>query len=75
MSKEPEQPSPKKPLNSYVRFSALGIQMALTILVMTWAGSKLDHYLGLKTPVFTLILALLSSAGTMYYFIREVSKK
>ena len=75
MSKEPVQPSPKKQLNSYVRFSALGIQMAMTILIMTWAGSKLDKYLGMKFPLFTLILALLSSAGSLYYFIREVSKK
>jgi hypothetical protein len=75
MSKEPVQPSPKKQLNSYVRFSALGIQMALTILIMTWAGSKLDKYVGMKIPVFTLVFALLSATGSMYYFIREVSKK
>lgn len=75
MSKEPAQPSPKKPLNSYVRFSALGIQMALTIVLMTWAGVKLDKRLGMDFPVFTLTLALLSSVGSMVYFIRQASKK
>lgn len=67
--------SPKKQLDNYIRFSAMGLQMGATIFLMTWAGAKLDAWLALKFPVFTLVFALASVSGVLYYFIREVSKK
>lgn len=74
MLKEPPKNSPKKQLDRYIRFSAIGLQMAMTILLLSWAGVKLDQYLGLKIPVFTLVLSLASVAGSLYYFIKQVTK-
>ncbi len=65
----------KKPLNDYARYSAMGFQMAVIIFLSTWGGVKLDEFLELKIPVFTLTFALLSVILSMYYFIRGVSKK
>ncbi|MFN8155764.1 MAG: hypothetical protein U0Y08_15825 [Bacteroidia bacterium] len=42
---------------------------------MTWAGIKLDAWLHLKFPAFTLLFALLSVTGVLYYFIKQVSAK
>ncbi len=53
----------------------MGLQMGLTIFCMTWAGIKLDRYLQLTFPAFTLLFALSSVAGVLYYFIRQVTKK
>jgi hypothetical protein len=53
----------------------MGFQMAVIIFLSTWGGVKLDEFLHLKIPVFTLTFALLSVVLTMYYFIRGVSKK
>lgn len=53
----------------------MGLQMGLTIFCMTWAGLKLDRYLELTFPAFTLVFALSSVTGVMYYFIRQVTKK
>lgn len=75
MSTETPKNSPKKQLDSYIRFSAMGLQMGLTILCMTWAGIKLDRYLQLQFPAFTLLFALSSVAGVLYYFIRQLTKK
>jgi len=53
----------------------MGLQMGATIFIMTYAGVKLDEYLQLKFPAFTLALALFSVTGVIYYFIRSVTKK
>ncbi len=75
MPSEAPKNSPKKQLDNYVRFSAMGLQMGATIFLMTWAGIKLDAWLHLKFPAFTLLFALLSVTGVLYYFIKQVSAK
>lgn len=75
MANDPQKNSPKKPLNNYIRYSSMGLQMGMTIFCMAWAGVKLDQYLELTFPAFTLVLTLASVAGVMYYFIKQVSKK
>lgn len=75
MATDPTKNLPKKPLNNYLRYSSMGLQMGMTILCMAWAGVKLDQYLKLTFPIFTLVLTLASVAGVMYYFIKQVSKK
>ena len=75
MASDQHQNSPKKPLNNYIRYSSMGIQMGATIFLMTWAGVKIDEYLQLKFPAFTLFFALFSVAGVMYYFIKQITKK
>lgn len=72
----PKFNSKKKPLNDYVRYSAMGFQMAVIIFVSTWGGVKLDAFLNLKKiPIFTLIFSLLSVVLSLYYFIRGISQK
>ena len=75
MPSELPKNSPKKQLDSYVRFSAMGLQMGATIFIMTWLGIQLDEYLTLKFPAFTLTSALLSVTGVLYYFIKQVTRK
>ncbi len=75
MQSEAPKNSPKKPLDNYIRYSSMGIQMGATIFLMTWAGVKIDAYLHLKFPAFTLLFALSSVTGALYYFIRQVTRK
>ena len=65
----------KKPLNSWVKYSSMGIQMGATILILTYAGIKLDAYFKLKFPLFTLALALLSVTAVLWYFIKDSNPK
>jgi hypothetical protein len=67
--------SKKKPLNDYIRYSAMGFQMAAIIFVSTWAGKLLDARLEMKIPVFTLVFAIASVVLSMYYFIKGISRK
>jgi hypothetical protein len=63
-----------KPLNALIRFSGFGIQLAAILGLAAWGGNKLDHYFELKFPLFLLVLLLSALGGTMYLFIRQVSK-
>ena len=70
-----QDPSKKKPLNDYLKYSAMSFQMMAIILLFTWGGIKIDHYLELKFPAFTLLLCLLSIVAAFYFFIKDVIKK
>ena len=73
---QPNPNSKKKQLNDYARYSAMGFQMAAIIFISTWGGVKLDAYLDLKIPVFTLSFSILSVVLSMYFFIKGfISKK
>lgn len=74
MSSETPKSSSKRPLDSYLRYSAIGLQMALTILFMTWAGTWLDEKFSPGFPLFTLFLAILSVTGSLIYLVRTLTK-
>ena len=53
----------QKPLNSYAKYSSLGIQMVLIIGGGCYAGYKLDEYFkNTETPIYTIILSLVSNS-------------
>lgn len=77
MEKNPEpNPNPKKKLlTDYVRYSALGLQMLVIIGLGCYGGWKLDEYLGLKYPIFTMLGVLLSLFLSLYYLVKDLSRK
>jgi hypothetical protein len=64
-----------KGLNSYARFSAVGIQMGLIILAGTYLGVYLDEKFQFEIAVLTIVCSLASVALALYLVIREVSRK
>jgi len=75
---EETNPNKKKqpPLTNYAKYAGMGFQMAAIIGLGTFAGIKLDQFLDLKRiPVFTLLFALLSVFGSIYFFIKDFLKK
>ena len=64
--------SEKKALNDYGRYTGMAFQMLIVIGVFTFAGYKLDHWLHLKYPVFTIVLILLSVITSLYAIIRSL---
>ncbi|MBL7915845.1 MAG: AtpZ/AtpI family protein [Bacteroidia bacterium] len=49
--------------------------MAAIIFFSTWGGVKLDEWLELKIPVFTLTFSILSVVLSLYYFIKGFTPK
>ncbi len=66
---------PKKQLNDYARYSGMAVQMIAIILFGVLGGIKLDEFLSLKFPVFTLVLTLLSVFLAIFFAIRDFLKK
>jgi F0F1-type ATP synthase assembly protein I len=64
-----------KPINSFLKYSGLGLQMLVTIGVGAWLGHKLDQYLQLKFPVFLLMFVFLLFGGVMYQLYRMLNKE
>ena len=59
-------------LNSYARFSSLGIQMFAIIGVGSYIGVKLDENYPNKHNLYTLIFALVSVIISMFYVIKRI---
>lgn len=69
-----EDDEPRKPTNAALKYSGLAFQMAAIIGVCVWLGMKLDAWQQLKTPWFTLGLALFGVIGAMFRVIREANE-
>lgn len=59
--------------SDYVKYSGLGLQLVITILVFLFAGIWMDKKLGTKV-FFTLILTLIGFFGGFYSFYLSIKK-
>lgn len=65
----------KKPLNKYLRFSGVAIQMGLTIYLGNKLGEWLDSKYINENQLYTKICTLLAVFGAMISVIIQVSKE
>ena len=72
--KAQEKNSGNDGLTNYARYTSLGVQMIVIILVTVWGGIKLDKLFGLETPVFTIILSLLGVFAAIYTAVKDFIK-
>jgi ATP synthase protein I len=72
--KNPEKNRESNGLKDYARYTGLGIQMVVIILITVWGGIKLDKLFLLETPVFTIILSLLGVFAAIYTAIKDFIK-
>jgi hypothetical protein len=74
---ESQEPSRRKlnQSNSYLKYSGLAIQLFVVIGVFGWLGFKIDHWLNIKFPAFTLLLGFLSFGGMMYLVYRSINRE
>jgi F0F1-type ATP synthase assembly protein I len=61
-------------LKDFAKYTGLGIQMIVIILIATWGGTKLDKLFLLETPVFTIILSLLGVFAAIYTAVKDFIK-
>lgn len=71
-----QEKKPKSPTNnSYLKYSGMAIQMAVIITLGVFGGKKLDQFLNLKQPIFTLLFSLLAVFAAIYISIKDFLKK
>lgn len=66
--------SSKRKGRSFLQFSAMGFQMAVTIGGMAWLGNYLDTKYQNEKPIWTIILSLSGIAISLYLVIKQSSK-
>jgi hypothetical protein len=64
----------KSPGN-FMKYASMGTQIAVTILLGVFAGIKLDEWLELRFPLFTVILSLGAVIAGMYLAVKDLLKK
>lgn len=77
MDKQTEQKlrEGQKTVNNYAKYSGLAFQMIGAILLGVWGGRKLDAWLDLSFPAFTVGLSLLGIAASLIVLIRGLPKE
>jgi ATP synthase protein I len=71
----PQSPKKKQSPTDFAKYSAMGLQMAAIMGGSTYLGYKLDGWLHLHFPLFTLILSLTGVFAALWYFIKDFLKK
>ncbi|HEY4409442.1 MAG TPA: AtpZ/AtpI family protein [Acidimicrobiia bacterium] len=61
----------KRVERQYLRFAGVGIQYALTILILTFLGIWIDDKTG-TAPLFLIVLLLVGFVGATYSLIHQV---
>lgn len=61
-------------LNSYAKYSALGLQMFAIIGAFTYTGYKIDENRNAETPLYTAFLSLAGVFVALYLVIRSIKK-
>ena len=67
------KPKELKKLDSLAKYSTMAFQMAVIIGLGVFGGIKLDKWLHLRFPLFTLILSLIAVALSIYYMIKDLT--
>lgn len=73
MAKKNKEKKEEKQPNHFLKYTGMAAQMAITILIGVFGGIKIDEYLELQTPIFTLIFSLLAVAAAMYFVIKDIN--
>jgi F0F1-type ATP synthase assembly protein I len=73
MSKETNQNKVTNPLKQYARYTGIAFQMMAVMALSAWLGWKLDQWMELSFPIFTLVLTIATVALVLYKIIRSLS--
>ena len=70
----PKNP-PKEPkkLDSFAKYSTMAFQMVIIIGLGVFGGIKLDDWLHMRFPLFTLVLSLAGVALSIYLMIKDLT--
>jgi MFS-type transporter involved in bile tolerance (Atg22 family) len=55
-----------------MKYASMGTQLFVIMAVFTFGGYYLDHRLGLKIPVLTVVLSLIGIAAAFYLTLKDL---
>lgn len=63
-----------KGFDNWIRYSTLGIEMAVIIGAAVWGGVAIDRHRNANFPLFTLLLTAIGFAVALVRLVRGVNK-
>ena len=66
--------SPKKPFDSYMKYSGMAFQFIGAALIGLLLGRWLDKKFGLSRPIFTVVLSLFFVLSSMVMVVRQLMR-
>lgn len=69
---DPSLRKKKKLLDNYARYSSIAFQMLIIILIGVFGGIKLDQWLNLPVPVFTIVFSILAVILSIYTVTKDL---
>lgn len=74
MGKPTEKKKLTSPINKWLKFSNIGIQMAATIVICVLLGRWLDGKYPNLYPLFTVVLSLFGVFASLYLVYKQVTE-
>lgn len=68
---QPDRKQPSKQVNTFLKYTGLGLQMVLTLAVAGGLGFYLDTLIGWKFPVLLLVFVMVALTGMIYLLIKR----
>ncbi|MEI6576459.1 MAG: AtpZ/AtpI family protein [Bacteroidota bacterium] len=65
----------KRSIHKYAWYTSVALQMLAIILLFTYAGVKLDAWIHIKIPIFTVILSLSGVVIAIYQVTKDLLRK
>ncbi len=60
--------------NPYLKYTGMAFQMVAIIGLSVWGGMRLDAWLGMKFPVFLVVLSVLGFVGAILAVIKSLPR-
>jgi ATP synthase protein I len=73
MTKTPKKQDQDKQ-NPYLKYTGMAFQMVAIIGLSVWGGIRLDAWLGMKFPVFLVVLSVLGFVGAILAVIKSLPR-
>jgi hypothetical protein len=64
-------PKKSRNLNDYARYSSLAFQMVIILGLGVWGGLKIDGWLKMKFPLFTVVLSFVAVLLAIYNGLKD----
>lgn len=70
-----KQQESKKQANQALKYSGMGMQMAISVFVGAMIGKYLDAHFQMERPIWTAVLALVFLCTSMYIILKDLLRK
>ncbi len=75
MNPLPKKPSEPSSYQSAFKYSGLGAQLLVFILIGFWGGRKIDNWASFSIPYFTILLGITGVFGGLWVLLRGLFRK